>query len=136
MIFNVIKAQSETMALAYRIAHVVYAETHACSLRIVEALTSMISNCARKNNRDVRDIISDETIFESLNKNSARHPDLKTNSNSREIQMCVRIALRMLHGNLPDMCRGATMFHRTELLPDWAVARGYIADIDGILFYE
>lgn len=133
--FNVIKAQSNTMSLAYRIAHIVYAETHARSLQVVEALTSMISNCARKNNRDITNVISDETLFESLNKNSMRHPDLKTNSNSREFQMCVRVAIRMLHNNLPDMCYGATMFHRTELLPDWAIARGYIADIDGILFY-
>lgn len=135
MNLDLIKAQSETMTLAYRIAHIVYAETHARSLRVVEALTSMISNYAKKNNRNVCDVISDETIFESLNKNSPRHQDLKTNSNSREFQMCVRVAIRMLHGNLPDLCYGATMFHRVELLPNWALARGYIADIDGILFY-
>ncbi|MBO4700275.1 MAG: cell wall hydrolase [Alphaproteobacteria bacterium] len=135
MNFSVIESQSETMALAYRIARVVYAETYARSLRVVEALTSMISNCARKNNRDICDVVSDATIFESLNTDSMRHMEMNIDSNRREFQMCVRIAVRMLHGHLPDMCRGATMFHRAELLPDWAIARGYVADIDGILFY-
>jgi hypothetical protein len=136
MNLNLINAQSETMALAYRIARVVYAETHARSLRVVEALISMIANYAMKNNRNVCDVISDVSIFESLNKNSNRNHDLNINSNTREFQMCVRTAIRMLHGNLPDMCYGATMFHRTDLLPNWAIARGYIADIDGILFYS
>ena len=127
--------QSTTMLMAHRIAHIVYAETHARSLIVVEALTSMISNRAKKNNMKICDVISDSILFESLNNDSVRHPDLYIDSNRRDFQMCVRVAIRMLHGHLPDMCRGATMFHRVELLPDWAVARGYIADIDGILFY-
>lgn len=135
MNLSVISVQSHTMSLAYRIARVVYAETCANSLRVVEALTSMIENCARKNNRDICDVISDVNIFESLNPDSIRHAEMNIDSNRREFQMCVRIAVRMLHGNLPDMCHGATMFHRTDLMPDWAIARGYIADIDGILFY-
>lgn len=136
MDFNVITAQSQTMALAHQIARVVYAETDARSLRVVEALTSMISNCATKNNHDICDVISDATIFESLNIDSVRHDKLSVDSNRREFQMCVRIAIKMLHGNLPDACYGATMFHRVELMPNWAIARGYIADIDGILFYR
>ena len=136
MNLNIIIAQSHTLTLAHRIARVVYAETGARSLRVVEALTSMISNCAQKNNRDICEIISDATMFESLNGDSVRHADLEIDSNRREFQMCVRIAMRMVHGNLPDMCYGATMFHRADLLPDWAMARGYVADIDGILFYR
>jgi len=135
MNLNLITAHSETMSLAYDIARVVYAETNARSLRVVEALTSMISNRAKKNNISIRDVISDSVMFESLNDGSVRHPDLNVDSNRHDFQMCLRVAIRMLHGNLPDMCRGATMFHRTELLPSWAIARGYIADIDGILFY-
>lgn len=132
---NLITAQSETMSLAYRIAHIVFAETTARSLIVVEALTSMISNRAKKNNIAICYVISDTNMFESLNADSVRHSDLYIDSNCPRFQMCVRVAIRMLHGNLPDMCRGATMFHRTEILPDWAIARGYIADIDGILFY-
>ena len=135
MNLNLITAQSETMALAYRVAHVVYAETHSRSLIVVEALTSMISNRAKKNNMNIGDVISDATMFESLNTDSVRHNDLDIDSNRRDFQMCVRIAVRMLHGHLPNMCRGATMFHRVDLMPNWAIARGYIADIDGILFY-
>ena len=135
MNLSLITAQSETMTLAYRIARIVYAETNARSLIVVEALTSMISNRAKKNNIDIGNVISDATMFESLNTDSVRHNYLDVDSNRRDFQMCVRVAIRMLHGNLPDMCRGATMFHRTELLPSWAIARGYIADIDGVLFY-
>ena len=135
MQLEIIQTSSETMSLAYNIARVVYAETFGCSLRVVEALTTMISNYARKNNCAIRDVISDATIFESLNQNSERHAALDVDVNKREFQMCVRIAVRMLHAQISDMCFGATRFHRVDLLPDWAIARGYIADIDGILFY-
>jgi len=27
------------------------------------------------------------------------------------------------------------MFHHANTMPDWAVARGYVADIDNLLFY-
>ena len=41
--------QNETICLAYDVARIVYAETLATSLRVVEALTSMISNATRNN---------------------------------------------------------------------------------------
>jgi hypothetical protein len=41
----------------------------------------------------------------------------------------------MINGNLPDSVFGATKFHHTDVLPDWAVARGYIAEFDNVLFY-
>jgi hypothetical protein len=135
MEFKVIEIQNESMALAYAIARVVYAETLAKSLRVVEALTSMISNVVRCDNRNIKDVISDKTLFESLNSESNRHKFLSVDASRRDFQMCVRVAQTMQHGCLPDMCNHATRFHRDELLPEWALARGYVADIDGILFY-
>ncbi|MCR4918078.1 MAG: cell wall hydrolase [Alphaproteobacteria bacterium] len=130
-----IRKADDTMALACNVARVVYAETSAKSLRVVEALTSMISNQSKRNNTSIEQIIFDENQFESLNKSSARHDLLNVSYLTREYQMCLRVAVRMLHGNLTDMCYGAVKFHRQEFLPQWAVARGYIADIDGLLFY-
>lgn len=121
--------------LARSVAHVVYAETMANSLRVVEALTSMIQNRAQKTNQSISDVISDANVFESLNKNSQRSKYLNTDETSNKFQMCLRVATRMLHGNLDDMCRHATIFHRDTVLPDWAIARGYILETDGILFY-
>lgn len=135
MQLEIISMSCANMALAESVARVVFAETDGRSLRVVEALTSMISNRAKKNNQSIRDVISDATIFESINDDSNRHDLLNVDSVRREFQMCVRVAMRMLHGNLPDACFGATIFHRDESLPGWAIARGYIADIDGILFY-
>ena len=135
MQMEIIEAQDERTALAYMVARVVYAETLAKSLRVVEALTSMIFNAAAHDIKNVRHIISDKHCFESLNSESVRHEFLSVDKSRRDFQMCLRTAQTMLHGNLPDMCRHATMFHRTELLPSWAVARGYICDIDGLLFY-
>jgi hypothetical protein len=135
MQFKLIEMQNESMALAYAVARVVYAETLAKSLRVVEALTSMISNVAMRDNRNVKDVINDKTIFESLNNESNRHEFLSVDASRHDFQMCVRVAQTMLHGHLPDMCNHATKFHRDEILPKWAFARGYVADIDGILFY-
>ena len=135
MQLEIISMSCANMALAESVARVVFAETDGRSLRVVEALTSMISNRAKKNNQSIRDVISDATIFESINDDSNRHDLLNVDSAHREFQMCVRVAMRMLHGNLSDSCFGATIFHRDESMPGWAIARGYIADIDGILFY-
>ena len=135
MQMEIIEAHDETMTLAYAIARIVYAETLATSLRVVESLISMIANASRARNESIAKIISDKTLFESLNTESIRHEYINVDATRRDFQMCLRVALRMLHGNLPDMCRGATKFHRTELLPKWAIARGYIMDTDGILFY-
>ena len=55
--------------------------------------------------------------------------------NNRALQMCVRVVARMMHGSLPDRCFGAIRFHHTDEMPDWATSRGYIADVDGLLFY-
>ena len=129
------ETQNETICLAYNVARIVYAETLAVSLRVVEALTSMIFNAAHKDIHNIAKILRDKNIFESLNNESVRHKYLFVDVSKHDFQMCLRVAMRMLHGNLGDSCNHATTFHRDELLPDWAVARGYVADIDGILFY-
>lgn len=135
MQLEIIKANDETMTLAYAIARIVYAETLAKSLRVVEAMTSMIANAAREKNQSIAKIISDKNIFESLNEKSIRHESLHTDISRRDFQMCLRTAIRMLHGNLPDTCNHATIFHRYDMMPEWSMSRGYVADIDGILFY-
>ncbi len=135
MQLEIVDVHNETLELGYAIARVVYAETVARSLCVVEALTSMIANATQNNHKKIRTFISDKNIFESLCTESEHHKYLSVPASQKDFQMCVRVATRMLHGFLPDSCNHATMFHRSELLPDWAIARGYVADIDGILFY-
>lgn len=135
MQLTLIKNTDESKIIPYRIARIIYAETHASSLAVVEALASMIANLRESSGRPLENIIEDKDVFESLNDDSPRHGDLLADSAGRGFQMCLRVAQRMLGGGLPDCCCGATKFHRIELLPDWAVARGYIAEIGGLLFY-
>ena len=135
MQMTLIKNADTGAALAYKIARVVYAQTGANTLLGVEALTSMIKNLSDASGVNISDIVSDESIFDSLCVKSVRNDRLNIPANNRGFQMCVRVAQRMLSGGLPDMCFGATKFHNTDILPSWAVARGYIADIDGMLFY-
>ena len=135
MQMEIIEAHNEMMTLAYAVARIVYAETLAKSLHVVEALTSMIFNAAEHNIKNIKRVISDSQMFESLQSESTRHEFLSIDASRRDFQMCLRVAKTMLHQNLPDTCHHATKFHRVEFLPSWAVARGYICDIDGILFY-
>ena len=124
-----INASSAGATLAHVVAHLVYMETNAKSLRVVEALCSMIYNAAGKNCENIRRVISDSKLFAHANSDSV------VDINSRGYQMCLRTATKMLHGNLPDSCNGATKFHHGDVIPDWATARGYVADIDNLLFY-
>lgn len=135
MQFEVIKNPDETQIAVYKVARVIYAETGASSLAVVEALASMIANRAARNNCDVADVISDDMLFECLNPDSNRHACLAVDVADRGFQMCLRVAGRMMRGALGDRCCGATCFHRAELMPEWATARGYIVDTDGLLFY-
>jgi hypothetical protein len=135
MQLNLIKHQNDFSRDVYKIARVIYAETCAQSLRVVEALASMISNGAQKNNQTELEFINNSGLFESLDKNSKHHDLLKVNPNSRTFQMCLRVTDKMLKHNLEDCCFGATKFHRTEFNPSWSLARGYILDMDGLLFY-
>lgn len=119
----------------YKIARAVYAETGAATLAAVEAMCSMISNIANKFNRAHVDVAADDTIFSALNPDSARYVRLQDAPTSRGFQMCLRVVRRMLTGALHDTVYGAVRFHHADTLPDWATARGYIADVDGLLFY-
>lgn len=120
---------------AYKIARVIYAQTGATSLPLVEAMASMIANIATRSGRDIDDIISDADIFDCVNPKSPRHELLQIDAANRGFQMCLRVAGRMLRGGLRDACNGATRFHPANEMPEWATARGYIADVDGFLFY-
>ncbi len=135
MKLQLIKNPDETKKLSYQIARVVYAETSASSLPAVEAMVSMIKNASRATGVNIAQIISDTDMFESLNDTSMRHEMLSVPPSDRGFQMCLRVVSRMLAGGLPDMCRGATRFHHGDILPDWARTRGYILDIDELLFY-
>ena len=135
MQLTLIKNPDESKSIPYRIARIVYAETHAKSLRAIEALTSMIQNCVKTYNCSFDQILSDRDLFSSLNKSSPNNELIHIEPTNRNFQMCLRVAMRMMRGTLPDCCYGATRFHHDYVIPSWAIARGYIADIDGLLFY-
>ena len=135
MQLTLISNPDASQAPVYQVARVIYAQTNARSLPAVEAMASMISNLARISGQEVMQIISNENIFDSLRSDSPRHELLSVPANNSGFQMCLRTSNRMLMGGLPDKCFGATRFHYSDCIPDWATARGYIADIDGLLFY-
>lgn len=135
MQLTLINNPDETQIVPYKIARLIYAETGASSLRVVEAMASMIQNAANAFGCTIDRIIDNADMFESLRSTSPRNKLLNVHPGNRGFQMCLRVARRMMRGNLPDACRGAVRFHRSNVLPQWAVSRGYIADIDGLLFY-
>ncbi|MBO5833958.1 MAG: hypothetical protein J6R22_03325 [Alphaproteobacteria bacterium] len=135
MQLTLISNPDASQAPAYQIARVIYAQTNARSLTLVEAFASMIANISRASGLDVLKIVSDKTIFDSLDEASVRHELLSVPANDHGFQMCLRTVSRMLAGGLPDCCFGATKFHYSDSIPDWATCRGYIADIDDVLFY-
>ncbi len=129
------KHQNNSAQNTYQIARVVFAETCAKSLRVVEALASMIANGARRSNQSELKFVMESGLFESLNDTSSRHDLLNVAPDARAFQMCVRVVDKMLKHNLDDACCGATKFHRDEFNPDWSRARGYILEMDGLFFY-
>jgi len=135
MQLTLIENFDDTKIVLYKLARIVYAETMASSLRTVEAMASMIYNVHTKCNKSFDDIAKDENLFESLNEKSERHNLLNINANDRKFQMCLRVLQKMMRGNLPDYVFGATRFHHDCVMPGWAISRGYIAEIDDILFY-
>lgn len=135
MQLTLIKNEDDTKIVSYKIARIVYAETNANSLPLVEAFASMIYNIHIKYAKSFDDIVNDDDLFESLNENSARHDLLNINANDKKFQMCLRVVQTMMHGNLRDSVFGATNFHHTDVMPNWATSRGYIAEFDDILFY-
>lgn len=135
MQLTLIQHQNDFERDVYKIARVIYAETAAQSLRVVEALAAMIANGAHANNQSELDFVMKSGLFESLDKKSLHHDLFRVNPNARTFQMCLRVTDKMLKHNLEDCCFGATKFHRTENNPSWAYGRGYILELDGLLFY-
>ena len=121
--------------IAYKLARIIYAETSAASLQITEAMASMIYNIHIKYGKSYEDIANDSDLFESLKAESKRHEHFYVNTSDKKFQMCLRIVQKMMHGNLPDSVFGATKFHHADVMPQWAVARGYIAEFNDVLFY-
>lgn len=130
-----IKNTDEKQTQAYKIARVVYAHTGGASLPLVEAMTSMIQNAALARQCRPVDIASDASVFDALRDGGRNHELMQVCAADRGFQMCLRVVQKMLRGNLSDCCHGATRFHHADTIPQWAVDRGYIADIDEILFY-
>lgn len=135
MQLTLIKNMDDTKIVPYKLARIVYAETNANSLSIVEAFASMIYNIHIKYNKSFEDIANDKNMFESLNENSERFKLLNVNADDKKFQMCLRVVQTMMHGNLRDSVFGATNFHRVDVMPDWATSRGYIVEFDDMLFY-
>lgn len=135
MQLTLIKNPDESKIVLYKIARIIYAETGMSSLGTVEALASMIANICTKEKRDFENIAKDKNIFDSLNKNSVRHKDLQINADDKNFKICLRATQKMLNGLLPDSANGAVRFHHTDCMPDWAVSKGYITEIDNLLFY-
>ena len=136
MQLELIKNPDESQIVIYKVARIIYAETYLPTLPSVEALASMIKNITVQTNRNIIDIIDDADLFSVLKPESPRHKYLSVDANEKAFQMCIRVVKRMVYGDLQDTCSGATRFHRADEMPDWAIARGYIADVDGLLFYN
>lgn len=135
MQLNLIINDDDKKIVQYKIARIIYAETHAESLSVVEAFASMIYNVHIKYDKSFENIANDKNLFESLNEKSKRHQDLDIDANSKKFQMCLRVVQTMMHGNLRDCVFGATKFHHADVIPEWAMSRGYIAEYSDILFY-
>lgn len=119
----------------YTIARAVYAECGASSLVAVEALCSMIANNVAQTGRRPIDVVGDASVFGACRPSSPRHCRMTDSASGRGFQMCLRVVRRMLRGDLDNVSHGAVRFHHADEMPAWAIARGYIADIDGMLFY-
>lgn len=126
---------NDMQIVSYKLARIVFAETNAISLPIVEAMASMIYNIHTKYDKSFESIAKDTDIFDCLNPESNRHEYLNVDANDKKFQMCLRVIQTMLHGNLKDTVFGATKFHRADVIPDWAMSRGYISECEDILFY-
>lgn len=135
MQLSLITTPDNTQAVLYKLARIVYAETLATSLRKVEMMSSLIYNVHVKYQKSFDEIANDKNLFECLDENSERNKFLYPEINTKKFQMCLRVVNDMRHGHLPDYVYGATKFHHTNVMPDWARARGYIEEYEDILFY-
>ena len=135
MQLTLIKNPDDTQIVSYKLARIIFAETGGTSLPIVEAMASMINNIHIKYDKSFEAISKDNDLFECLNKKSSRNKKLDVDVNNRNFQMCLRTIKTMMRGNLPDTVFGATKFHHTNIIPSWAMSRGYISECEDILFY-
>ena len=135
MQLTLITNNDDTQIVSYKLARVVFAETEGKSLPLVEAMVSMINNIHVKYGKTFEAISKDKELFECLNTESLRNKNLNIDANDRKFQMCLRAVKTMMRGNLPDSVFGATKFHHANIIPDWAMSRGYIAECEDILFY-
>ena len=135
MQLTLIKNNDDAQIVSYKLARIVFAETEAKSLPLIEAMTSMINNVHIKYGKTFDAISKDSDLFECLNTKSERNEKLNIDANDRKFQLCLRTVKTMMRGNLPDSVFGATKFHHTNIIPDWAMARGYISECEDILFY-
>jgi len=130
-----IKNDDDTRIVSYKLARIIFAETDAQSLQVVEAMASMINNIHNKYDKSFEYISKDADLFECLDKKSSRNEKLNVEANNRKLQMCLRVVKTMMRGNLPDTVFGATKFHHANVIPNWAMSRGYISECEDILFY-
>ena len=135
MQLTLITNNDDTQIVSYKLARIVFAETEGKSLPLVEAMVSMINNIHVKYGKTFEAISKDKELFECLNPKSLRNKNLNIDANDRKFQMCLRAVKTMMRGNLPDSVFGATKFHHANIIPDWAMSRGYIAECEDILFY-
>ena len=125
----------DTQIVSYKLARIIFAETGGVSLQSAEAMASMIYNIHIKYDKSFEDIANDKNIFEALHEESPRHQYMNIESNNRKLQMCLRVVKTMMRGNLHDSVFGATKFHHSNIIPQWAMARGYITECEDILYY-
>ena len=135
MQLNLITNNDDTQIVSYKLARIIFAETDALSLQIVEAMASMTNNIHIKYDKSFESIAKDDDLFECLNSKSSRNKNLNVAANDRKFQMCLRVVQTMMRGNLQDTVFGATKFHHANVIPQWAMARGYISECEDILFY-
>lgn len=135
MQLNLFQNTDTDVIVSYKLSRIVFAETGAVSLQIVKAFASMIYNIHIKYQKSFESIAKDSDIFECLNHKSKNHELLNVDANDRKFQMCLRVVKTMMHGNLKDTVFGATKFHHANIIPQWAMSRGYISECEDILFY-
>jgi len=135
MQLTLIKNNDDTQIVSYKLARIIFAETGGTSLPLVEAMASMINNIHIKYNKSFESISKDDDLFECLNPKSLRHQNLDIEACDRKFQMCLRSVKTMMRGNLPDTVFGATKFHHSNVIPNWAMSRGYISECEDVLFY-
>jgi len=115
---TIIKNNDVENILVHRLARIIVLDFGARTLPEIEAFASMIKN----QNRDLSEYKLSHIEF--------------IDSDSKIIQVAVRVIRRMIRGVLPDSIFGATTFHHIDENPEWAFNIGYIAEVGDFLFYK